>query len=67
MKYWFTIKQEIPQEDARLLWDKISIFGANLTILDDRAEIYGNSEDPYIISQVAKAIVDAGYKAERGR
>ena len=65
MRYWFTIRSEIPDKVGRELWDKISPYGANLTILFDRTDIYGDADSPKVIEIIAKAVVDTGYPVER--
>lgn len=66
MRYWFTIKASLTEGQGRWLWNKVRKYKANLTILPDRTDIYGNSDDPEIPEAIAKIIVDAGYPAERG-
>jgi len=66
MKYWFTIKAALTEEQGRALWDKLCKYNANFTLLPDRADIYGNSDDPKIHREIAKVLADAGYPAERG-
>ncbi len=65
MRYWFTIRDEIPDKVGRELWDKISPYNANLTILFDRTDIYGDADNPKVIEIIAKAVVDTGYPVER--
>lgn len=66
MRYWFTIKASLTEEQGRELWDKVSKYKANLTLLPERTDIYGDSDGPEIPEAIAKIIVDAGYPAERG-
>lgn len=66
MRYWFTIKASLTEEQGRELWDKVSKYKANLTLLPNRTDIYGDSDGPEIPEAIAKTIVDAGYPAERG-
>lgn len=66
MRYWFTIRATLTDEQGRALWDEVSRYNANVTLLPDRVYIYGNSDDPEIPEAIAKIIVDAGYPAERG-
>lgn len=66
MRYWFTIKDTIPEEVARKLWDNISMYNANLTVLPDRVYIYGDTEEPSVLEKIARAIASTGYPAERG-
>ena len=66
MKYWFIIKGALPEEVARVLWDKIVTYRANLTVLFDRAYVYGDSDEPYMVEQIAKAVKETGYPVERG-
>lgn len=65
MRYWFTIRDELPDKVGRELWDKISPYNANLTILFDRTDIYGDADSPKVIEIIAKAVVDTGYPVER--
>ena len=65
MRYWFTIREQLPDEEGRKLWDKISPYRANLTILFDRTDIYGDTDSPKVIEIIAKAVVDTGYPVER--
>ena len=44
----------------------MSKYKANLTLLPERTDIYGDSDGPEIPEAIAKIIVDAGYPAERG-
>lgn len=66
MRYWFTIKDSVPEEVARVLWDNISRYNANLTLLPDRLYVYGETDEPSALEKIAKAIVATGYPAERG-
>jgi hypothetical protein len=66
MRYWFTIKDAVPEDVARVLWDNISRYNANLTLLPDRLYVYGETDEPSVLEKIAKAIVATGYPAERG-
>lgn len=66
MRYWFTIKGPVPEEVARVLWDNISRYNANLTLLPDRLYVYGDTDKPSVLEKIAKAIVATGYPVERG-
>ena len=65
VKYWFIIKGSVPEEVGRKLWDKLAPLGANLTLLFDKAYVYGDAEQ-YIIQRIAVILVDTGYPVERG-
>lgn len=65
MRYWFTINEQLPDEEGRKLWDKISPYRANLTILFNRTDVYGDANSPQIIEIIAKALVETGYPVER--
>ena len=65
MKYWFIIKQPLSEEVARELWDKIAPYGANLTLLLDRAYIYGDTTDS-AAQMVAVKLAESGLPVERG-
>lgn len=66
MKYWFTILEAVPEEVARELWDRISRYNANLTLLPNRLDVYGDTNEPRTLEAIAKAVVDTGYPVERG-
>lgn len=66
MRYWFTIKDSVPEEVARSLWANISRYNANLTLLPDRLDVYGDTNEPSVLEKIAKAIVSTGYPVERG-
>lgn len=66
MKYWFTIREEVSEEDARALWDKISKYNANLTLLPDRLDVYGDATSPVVLQNISEALVGTGYPVERG-
>lgn len=66
MKYWFTILEAVPEEVARKLWDRISRYNANLTLLPNRLDVYGDTDEPRTLEAIAKAVVDTGYPVERG-
>lgn len=66
MKYWFIIKGSLPEEVARHLWDEIACYNANLTVLFDRAYVYGDADTPKMAENIAKIVVAAGYPVERG-
>lgn len=65
MKYWFTILEAVPEEVARELWDKISRYNANLTLLPNRLDVYGDTNEPRTLEAIAKVVVDTGYPVER--
>lgn len=65
MKYWFIIKQPLSEEVARSLWDRIAPYRANLTVLFDRAYVYGDADD-LIVQMVAVELVNSGLNVERG-
>lgn len=50
MKYWITIQGSLPEEVAKELWNKISWTNANLTVLFDRAYIYGTNGSDDLVS-----------------
>lgn len=66
MKYWFTILAEVPEEEARKLWDRISQYRANLTLLPNRLDVYGDADEPYMVEAIARELVKTGYPVERG-
>ena len=66
MKYWFIIKQPLSEEVAQGLWDKIVPYHANLTVLFDRAYIYGDADEPYTVECIANILVESGLPVERG-
>ena len=65
MKYWFIIKEPLSEEVARDLWDKIAPYRANLTVLYDRAYIYGEADD-MDVQMVAVTLANTGLQVERG-
>lgn len=65
VKYWFTINDPVSEEEGRKLWDKLAPLGANLTILLDKAYVYGDAEQ-YIIQRIAVMLVNTGHTVERG-
>lgn len=66
MKYWFTIMEAVPEEVARELWDNISVYRANLTLLPHRLDVYGDTDEPSTLEAIAQALVATGYPVERG-
>lgn len=66
LKYWFTIMEAVPEEVARELWDRISIYRANLTLLPHRLDVYGDTDEPRTLEAIAQALVATGYPVERG-
>lgn len=66
MKYWFTILEAVPEEVARELWDRISRYNANLTLLPNRLDVYGDTNEPRTLEAIAQALVVTGYPVERG-
>lgn len=66
MKYWYIIHGQLTEEEGRQLWDKLSVYRASLTILFDKTYVYGEDDDQYAASQVAKVLANLGYEIERG-
>lgn len=65
VRYWFTISVSLPEEVGKKLWEIIGPYKANLTILLNRTDIYGDTDNPMVIDIIAKALVDTGYPVER--
>lgn len=65
MKYWFTIKGSVPEETAQKLWNKIKQYKSNVTVLFDKAYVYGvaNSET---IKLIEKELNNTGLVFEGG-
>lgn len=45
MKYWITIKDSIEEATARDLYDKIESTGANMIVLENQVDIYGDATE----------------------
>lgn len=66
MKYWFIIYGSLPEEVGRKLWDRVSPYKANLTILFDKSYVYGDADEPYMVEAISREVLKLGYKVERG-
>jgi hypothetical protein len=67
MKYWFTIRATLTEEQGRALWDEVSRYNANVTLLPDRVDIYGDSDDPKVHKGIAEILKKTGYPVEGGK
>jgi len=65
MKYWFTIKEALPEDVALKIWNRISNYRVNMTVLFDRAYIYGDATEATAVF-IENALLDTGYSIERG-
>lgn len=64
MRYWLTINDSVPEEQARAIWDDIKRFEPNMTVLYDKIYVYGDAR-PENVSKIAETIENAGLKVER--
>lgn len=65
MDYWFEIKGELPESQARDLWSVLAPFNSNLTVLFDCAFVYGKA-DAETVSLIALCLAGTGLPVERG-
>ena len=67
MNFIITITGELPEGIANRLWTKIKPTGANFTVLDKHAYIYGDCDDA-TINKLAVEAARTGYlvEVERG-
>lgn len=45
MEYWITIKDSLDEKTARELWGNIESTKANMTVLPERTDIYGDASE----------------------
>lgn len=65
MRYWFTINSALSENEARKVWALVSPFKANLTVLFDRAHVYGNGDDS-VVSAISSRLSETGFPVGRG-
>ena len=65
MKYWFTIKEALPEETAQNIWKNIVSYKTNMTVLFDKAYVYGDA-DKATISLIDRYLSKTGFAIERG-